>query len=104
QWEMDSAHCAVGEVDEWDADGFEIPSLKLVNCDSLKDGALGASSPTSSSQKMATINEKIYLGPHWAPPSQVKQQELKTTGKRQVHKQKPTEGDKRGSPWVTKMK
>ncbi|GLJ17237.1 hypothetical protein SUGI_0298790 [Cryptomeria japonica] len=101
---MESSHCASVEVDEWDADGFEIPSLKLANCDSVKDDAVATKSSISSSQKMLNTNEKIYLGPHLAPPSQVKQHEPKTGGKKQGYKHKPTEGEKRGLPWVTRMK
>lgn len=41
-------------------------------------------------------DEKIYLGPHGAPPSQVKQQELSfSSGRKQRFKQKLKEADRK---------
>jgi hypothetical protein len=45
----------------------------------------------------AKKNEKIYLRPHGAPPSQSKQQELNSTGRKQRFKQKLKEADQRSS-------
>jgi hypothetical protein len=45
----------------------------------------------------AKKDEKIYLGPHGAPPSQSKQQELNSTGRKQRFKQKLKEADQRSS-------
>ncbi|KAF5948859.1 hypothetical protein HYC85_014816, partial [Camellia sinensis] len=41
--------------------------------------------------------ENIYLGPHGAPPSQSKQQELNSSGRKQRFKQKLKEADRRTS-------
>ena len=40
-------------------------------------------------------DEKIYLGPHGAPPSQVKQQELNTVGRKQRFRNKLKEADRK---------
>lgn len=43
----------------------------------------------------AKKEENIYLGPHGAPPSQSKQQELNYSGRKQRFKQKLKEADRR---------
>lgn len=43
----------------------------------------------------AKREENIYLGPHGAPPSQSKQQELNPSGRKQRFKQKLKEADRR---------
>lgn len=45
----------------------------------------------------AKKEENIYLGPHGAPPSQSKQQELNSAGRKQKFKQKLKEADRRTS-------
>lgn len=47
----------------------------------------------------AKTEESIYLGPHGAPPSQSRQQELNSAGRKQRFKQKLKEADRRtGGP------
>lgn len=43
----------------------------------------------------AKKEESIYLGPHGAPPSQSKQQELNFSGRKQRFKQKLKEADRK---------
>lgn len=43
------------------------------------------------------IEENIYLGPHGAPPSQSKQQEVTASSRKQRFKQKLKEADRRNS-------
>lgn len=43
----------------------------------------------------AKKEENIYLGPHGAPPSQSKQQELNSSSRKQKFKQKLKEADKK---------
>lgn len=43
------------------------------------------------------IEEKIYLGPHGAPPSQAKQQELNTVGRKQRFRNKLKEADRKST-------
>ncbi|KAF9612029.1 hypothetical protein IFM89_037487 [Coptis chinensis] len=82
--------------DEWDTDGFVIPSLGIENSEvSEPDVPEIKEKPTSP--KVTKEEEKIYLGPHGAPPSQVKQQEQNTTGRKQRFKQKLREADKKGT-------
>jgi len=45
----------------------------------------------------AKIDQNIYLGPHGAPPSQSKQQELNSSGRKQRFKHKLKEADKKVS-------
>jgi hypothetical protein len=45
----------------------------------------------------AKKEENIYLGPHGAPPSQSKQQEQNSAGRKQKFKQKLKEADRRTS-------
>lgn len=45
----------------------------------------------------AKKEENIYLGPHGAPPSQVKQQELNSSSRKQRFRQKLKEADRRTS-------
>uniref|UniRef100_A0A2N9ITC9 Uncharacterized protein n=1 Tax=Fagus sylvatica TaxID=28930 RepID=A0A2N9ITC9_FAGSY len=79
-----------------DTDGFVIPSLEIGDIDGSKTDAseVEASKPPSPKAKK---DEKIYLGPHGAPPSQSKQQELNSTGRKQRFKQKLKEADQRSS-------
>lgn len=51
----------------------------------------------SSSQQVRSKEEKIYLGPHGAPPSLVKQQEINAAGKKQRFRQKLKEADEKST-------
>ena len=53
----------------------------------------------------AKKEENIYLGPHGAPPSQSKQQEPNSAGRKQRFKQKLKEADERtsGTGWENKL-
>ncbi|XP_021594930.1 uncharacterized protein LOC110601865 isoform X2 [Manihot esculenta] len=55
--------------------------------------------PQSTMKKMngAKKEENIYLGPHGAPPTQSKQQELNSSSRKQRFKQKLKEADRRNS-------
>ncbi|XP_059666551.1 uncharacterized protein LOC132312270 isoform X2 [Cornus florida] len=84
------------EEDEWDNDGFVIPSLGIGEPDLSKSAApeledLKVSSPKEKKE------ENIYLGPHGAPPSQSKQQEQNSSGRKQRFKQKLKEADRKNS-------
>ncbi|KAL0907194.1 hypothetical protein M5K25_025744 [Dendrobium thyrsiflorum] len=75
-----------------DTEGFVIPSLTvgdsgLSNWDEpiLKD--------LKPPAKGVKEEEKIYLGPHGAPPAQAKQQDLNAAGRKQRFKQKLKEAD-----------
>ncbi|KAG1366729.1 hypothetical protein COCNU_13G005190 [Cocos nucifera] len=84
------------EEDEWDTDGFVIPSLNVGESDAGKPDVPGVTDrePPPKAIKEA---EKIYLGPHGAPPCQAKQQELNTAGRKQRFKQKLKEADRKFS-------
>ncbi|KAE8125387.1 hypothetical protein FH972_020200 [Carpinus fangiana] len=86
----------VEEEDEWDTDGFVIPSLEIGDPDQRRHDVseVEASKPPSPKAKK---EENIYLGPHGAPPSQSKQQELNSAGRKQKFKQKLKEADRRTS-------
>ncbi|KAL4566907.1 hypothetical protein LXL04_031033 [Taraxacum kok-saghyz] len=80
----------IDEDDEWDTDGFVIPSLGIEG--------LTPNAPLIEDSK-ETINdnkkeEHIYLGPHGAPPSQAKQ-EVNYSGRKQKFKQKLKDADQR---------
>ncbi|KAJ7963629.1 Na-translocating NADH-quinone reductase subunit A [Quillaja saponaria] len=83
----------VQEEDEWDTDGFVIPSLGIEDSDQSRPTAPDIES--SNSLAKAKKEENIYLGPHGAPPSQSKQQELNSSSRKQRFKQKLKEADKR---------
>ncbi|KAJ9153930.1 hypothetical protein P3X46_027317 [Hevea brasiliensis] len=82
------------EEDEWDTDGFVIPSLGIEGPDHSKPDA-SAVEPSKPPSPKAKKEESIYLGPHGAPPSQSKQQELNSYGRKQRFKQKLKEADGR---------
>ncbi|XP_042489764.1 uncharacterized protein LOC122069749 [Macadamia integrifolia] len=77
-----------------DTEGFVIPNLVG---DSSKPDVLEVNDlePSPKVGQAKKEEEKIYLGPHGAPPSQAKQQELNTTGRKQRFKQKLKEADRR---------
>ncbi|XP_010536722.1 PREDICTED: uncharacterized protein LOC104811656 isoform X2 [Tarenaya hassleriana] len=73
----------VEEDDQWDSEGFVIPSLEL------GDNAV-------DSEVQNKTEENIYLGPHGAPPSQTKQQqEGNLSNRKQRFRQKLAEADQR---------
>ncbi|GLT83682.1 hypothetical protein SLE2022_019570 [Rubroshorea leprosula] len=81
------------EEDEWDTDGFVIPSLEIEDSNTNKVDALELEASKPPSPK--TKEENIYLGPHGAPPSQSRQQELNLSSRKQRFKQKLKEADRR---------
>ncbi|KAG9443499.1 hypothetical protein H6P81_014839 [Aristolochia fimbriata] len=83
------------EEDDWDTDGFVIPSITVGESDQSKVDEPEKSELKPSSPKVAKEEEKIYLGPHGAPPSQAKQQELNFSGRKQRFKQKLKEADRK---------
>ncbi|XP_073123639.1 uncharacterized protein [Henckelia pumila] len=83
------------EEDEWDTDGFVIPSLEID--EPVRVTVIPAVEDSKQSVQQPTKEENIYLGPHGAPPSQAKQQERNFSGNKQWFKQKLREADKRYS-------
>ncbi|KAL7249091.1 hypothetical protein ACSBR1_011285 [Camellia fascicularis] len=83
------------EDDEWDTDGFVIPSLGIGDPDSSKSDAPELDSKPSSPK--AKKEEKIYLGPHGAPPQSKQQETNSSSGRKQRFKQKLKEADRRVS-------
>ncbi|KAL6543090.1 hypothetical protein OROHE_010610 [Orobanche hederae] len=83
----------VEEEDEWDTDGFVIPSLEI-------EGHNKNDFPKVEDSKLSNFQagkeENIYLGPHGAPPYQAKQQE-QSSSSRKKFKQKLKEADSRDS-------
>lgn len=79
--------------DEWDNDGFVIPSLEIGDSGQGKADAPTIEESKPSSYK-AGKEENIYLGPHGAPP-QLTKQELNPSGRKQKFKQKLKEADRR---------
>ncbi|KAB1215108.1 hypothetical protein CJ030_MR4G016283 [Morella rubra] len=87
----------VEEENEWDTDGFVIPSLEIGDPDRHK--FVASEAEASKPPPKAKTEESIYLGPHGAPPSQSRQQELNSAGRKQRFKQKLKEADRRtGGP------
>ncbi|KAL3614698.1 hypothetical protein CASFOL_040463 [Castilleja foliolosa] len=84
------------EEDEWDTDGFVIPSLGTEDSDHNK-----TDSPELEDYKISTVQagkeENIYLGPNGAPPYQAKQQEHIVSSRKQRLKHKLKEADGRYS-------
>ncbi|MBA0866075.1 hypothetical protein Goshw_017663 [Gossypium schwendimanii] len=77
-----------------DTDGFVIPSLGIE--EPYKTKADTSDVETSKPHSQQTKKEEnIYLGPHGAPPSQSRQQELNLSTRKQRFKQKLKEADKR---------
>ncbi|KAI3870572.1 hypothetical protein MKX03_022765 [Papaver bracteatum] len=86
----------IEENDEWDTDGFEIPSLSVGESDLSKLDVPEVKDNKISVSKVSKEEEKIYLGPHGTPPFQVKQQELSSTsGRKQRFKQKLKDADRK---------
>ncbi|KAK6230097.1 hypothetical protein QUC31_001615 [Theobroma cacao] len=81
------------QEDEWDTEGFVIPSLGIE--ESGKNKADASEVESSKPPSQTKIEENIYLGPHGAPPSQSRQQELNQSSRKQRFKQKLKEADRR---------
>ncbi|XP_022975858.1 uncharacterized protein LOC111476432 [Cucurbita maxima] len=82
------------EEDEWDTDGFVIPSLGI---EEEETDQTKVSSPKVEIQEPPPkVKEEmtIYLGPHGAPPSQSKQ-DLNPANRKHRLKQKLKEADRR---------
>ncbi|XP_052150508.1 uncharacterized protein LOC127768882 [Oryza glaberrima] len=84
-----AAAAAEEEEDEWDADGFVIPNLTTQEDDVTEHTTPKPKDPEPLKEK----EEKIYLGPHGAPPSQAKQQEINIVGRKQRFRNKLKEAD-----------
>lgn len=82
------------EEDEWDTEGFVIPSLGIEtpSQNTFDAPKVEDSKAPPSKDKL----EKIYLGPHGAPP-QAKQPESNSSNRKQRFKQKLKEADRRSS-------
>ncbi|XP_006650297.1 uncharacterized protein LOC102704131 [Oryza brachyantha] len=84
-----AAAAEVEDDDDWDADGFVIPNLTT-----QEDHVTENSFPKSKDpEPLKEKEEKIYLGPHGAPPSQARQQELNPVGRKQRFRNKLKEAD-----------
>ncbi|XP_042471161.1 uncharacterized protein LOC122053261 isoform X1 [Zingiber officinale] len=76
-----------------DTDGFVIPSLTIEDSDFANTNVPAVTEPIPH-ETTTKETEKIYLGPHGAPP-QAKQQESNATGHKQRSKHKLREADQR---------
>ncbi|CAL1384732.1 unnamed protein product [Linum trigynum] len=84
------------EDDEWDNDGFVIPSLEIDSRDQSTKNDSEVEIPKPPPPKDQREEEQIYLGPHGAPPSQAKQQqEVNSSSRKQRFKQTLKDADKR---------
>eukprot|EP00249_Psilotum_nudum_P013233 c24232_g1_i1 orf=333-656(-) len=77
-----SVPVATVEDEEWDADGFEIPSLKIIKSGTGGKEPNAAKDLKGNHHKAIRGCEKIYLGPHGAPPSQLKPHDVNPAGKK----------------------
>ncbi|THU71953.1 hypothetical protein C4D60_Mb04t06980 [Musa balbisiana] len=83
----------VAEEDDWDTDGFVIPSLVISDSDLANTNVREVKGPKPPANTIREA-EKIYLGPHGAPP-QARQQESNASSHRQRFKHKLREADGR---------
>ncbi|KAH7673325.1 hypothetical protein IHE45_08G001600 [Dioscorea alata] len=85
------------EEHEWDSEDFVIPSLSIEDSDFINNNVPVVRDPKVPPQKqIIKEEEKIYLGPHGAPPSQTKQPELPTaTGYKQKLKHRVKVADRK---------
>ncbi|OIT00529.1 PREDICTED: uncharacterized protein LOC109229021 [Nicotiana attenuata] len=84
--------------DEWDTEGYVIPSLELEDPGQNSTSNFVEVEESTTTPAESTKEENIYLGPHGAPPSQSKQQELNPANNRkQKLRQKLKEADRRYS-------
>ncbi|KAG5597968.1 hypothetical protein H5410_039200 [Solanum commersonii] len=85
------------EDDEWDTEGYVIPSLELEDSGQNNSNLVEVEESKTVAAE-SKKEENIYLGPHGAPPSQSKQQELNSANNRkQKFRQKLKEADKKYS-------
>ncbi|MCD7466764.1 hypothetical protein HAX54_003769 [Datura stramonium] len=83
--------------DEWDTEGYVIPSLELEDPGRNNSNFVEVEESKTSAAE-SKKEENIYLGPHGAPPSQSKQQELNSANNRkQKFRQKLKEADRKYS-------
>lgn len=84
----------IEQDDEWDTEGFVIPSLGIENPnqDTFDAPKVADSKDPPSKDKL----EQIYLGPHGAPPSP-KQQDANSSNRKKQFKQKLKEADRKSS-------
>ncbi|XP_068661516.1 uncharacterized protein [Aristolochia californica] len=80
------------QVDDWDAEGFVIPSLQIDQMDETTPEQLKSNNhhrkkdetrsglQKSSHQKVTEAKEEIYLGPHGTPPSLLNQSKPSCSG------------------------
>eukprot|EP00252_Welwitschia_mirabilis_P020535 TRINITY_DN5059_c0_g1_i2.p1 TRINITY_DN5059_c0_g1~~TRINITY_DN5059_c0_g1_i2.p1 ORF type:complete len:141 (-),score=43.69 TRINITY_DN5059_c0_g1_i2:155-577(-) len=80
------------EDKDWDADGFEIPSLKSARIENAFTVSEEQRPFQSEKEK-----EALYLGPCGASPSRVKQELNGAVGRKQKFKQKLKEAEKKRS-------
>ncbi|KAF0921807.1 hypothetical protein E2562_020101 [Oryza meyeriana var. granulata] len=80
--------------DDWDNDGFVIPSLSVKESD-LGDWEVARDSHPQPPPKATKDTEKIYLGPHGAPPSRSKKQEDTAAAPGYREKSKVKEADQK---------
>ncbi|KAH9625698.1 hypothetical protein KSS87_015137 [Heliosperma pusillum] len=82
------------DQDEWDTEGFVIPSFGIESPDHNNFEALKVED--SKNPPVEDTLQHIYLGPHGAPP-QPKQESTSSTSRKQRFKQKLKEADKKTS-------
>ncbi|EOA14171.1 hypothetical protein CARUB_v10027321mg [Capsella rubella] len=85
----------VEDDDEWDTDGFVIPSLEIEEEKNVTNDDSQAVQTSKPSSPKIRAEENIYLGPHGAPRSQL--QDGNTTSRKQRFKQKLKEADQKMS-------
>ncbi|KAL2620149.1 hypothetical protein R1flu_000354 [Riccia fluitans] len=86
-----------GEEEEWDADGFEIPSLKRgkKTATSRKEKTDSNTTAHPSLDRAQAKPETIYLGPHGAPPKG--QEATSPSNRKQKLKQKLKDAEKKSA-------
>ncbi|XP_010449998.1 PREDICTED: uncharacterized protein LOC104732159 [Camelina sativa] len=88
--------------DEWDNDGFVIPSLEIEQENVNSNDSEAQTSKPSSTPKIKDEENNIYLGPHGAPPSQPHHDGSNNiTSRKQRFKQKLKEADEKMSVSVS---
>lgn len=88
------------EDDEWDADGFEIPSLDAGRPvdSSRKERTQSEETYRPTYQRSVTGAENTYLGPHGAPPQYGRGgQDSSTQNRKQRLKQKLKDAERKSS-------
>ncbi|KAF8408430.1 hypothetical protein HHK36_007582 [Tetracentron sinense] len=83
--------------EEWDADGFVIPSLDIEQTSVCKNDAPISKEVKSPTQKETKAEEGIYLGPHGIPPDAKRRNAV--GGKKQMRMPRLPHITKRGVRW-----